>query len=68
MPAMSRTICIGSAYWRLNCCQREAFFASANVFVPNVARRASASAEPGWCAVRGAAGDVPSARTASGCA
>ena len=45
MPAMRSTICIGSAYWRLNACQRDAFFASANVFVPNFARRASASAD-----------------------
>ena len=28
MPATSRTICIGSAYWRVNVCQRDAFFAS----------------------------------------
>ena len=44
MPATSRTICIGSAYWRANCCQRDAFLASAKVFGPYFARRASASA------------------------
>ncbi len=45
MPATRSTICIGSAYWRVNGCQRDAFFASANVFFPYFARRASASAD-----------------------
>ncbi len=44
MPAMSSTICMGSAYWRVNVCRRDAFFASSKPFFPYFARRASASA------------------------
>ena len=34
MPAMSRTICIGSRYWRRNACQRGSLAASANLLGP----------------------------------
>ena len=34
MPAASRTICIGSWYWRTNACQRGSFAASAKRFGP----------------------------------
>ena len=44
-PAMSSTTCIGSAYWRTNSVARDTFLAAVNVFGPNFARRASASAE-----------------------
>ena len=43
-PAASRTICIGSAYWRRNACQRGSLGGSANLFGPYLARRASTSA------------------------
>ena len=43
MPAASRTICIGSLYWRAKACQRGSFAASAKRFGPNLARRASTS-------------------------
>ena len=44
MPATRSTICIGSAYWRVNGCSCEAFLASSKAFGPTLARRASASA------------------------
>ena len=39
MPATSRTICIGSAYWRRNTLRRDSRGASANLFDPYFARR-----------------------------
>ena len=44
MPATSRTICIGSAYWRRNARHRGSRFPSANLFGPNCAARFVASA------------------------
>ena len=44
MPAASRTICIGSLYWRTKACQRGSLAPSANLFGPYLARRVSTSA------------------------
>ena len=60
IPATRSTICIGSAYWPVNCWTFETFFASANVFLPYVSRRESASA-----VVSPAAGSTPSRLAAS---
>src|SRR3954471_9948530 len=58
-PAASRTICIGSWYWRRNACQRDSAFASVNLFGPWRARRSAASA-----LVRPLSGSTPRSRTA----
>ena len=44
-PATSRTICIGSAYWRMNTCQRDSALPASNLFGPNRWVRACTSAE-----------------------
>ena len=50
IPATSRTICIGSRYWRTNARQRGSGVASANLFGPWRSRRAAASAAVSPCA------------------
>src|SRR6516164_5097755 len=44
-PATSRTICIGSAYWRRNACHQGSAFPESNLFGPNRWARACTSAE-----------------------
>ena len=60
MPAASRTICIGSRYWRPNACQRGSALAAASLFGPNRRAREAASAE-----LRPRCPSAPSARRAS---
>ncbi len=59
--ATTRTICIGSVYWRRNLVQPDSFFGSANLLGPNFARRVSTSA-----ALSPGAGSTPWAAIASG--
>ncbi len=44
MPATSRTICIGSRYWRTNARHRGSVAAATNAFAPYFSRRPAASA------------------------
>ncbi len=60
MPATSRTICIGSAYWRRKARQRGSFFPSANLFAPKAWSLLAASA-----VVRPASAVTPCAVSAS---
>ena len=45
MPATSKTICIGSAYWRRNARHRDSVLPSANFLGPNRSARDATSAE-----------------------
>src|ERR1700760_4502243 len=59
-PATSKTICIGSEYWRMNARQRGSALPAASVLAPNRSARDAASAE-----LRPCCGSAPSARSAS---